>query len=84
MRILGLEITKVPKNTGDIWVRAGVAPLGLLISEMSPDELRRELAWVARELAKGNSLSVSPRDVFKRVLSFKPQLNAVKANKGAI
>ena len=70
MRLFGIEITLAPKKGTAVWVRAGLAPIGTLISEMTPDELRNELTWVADELNKGNSLMVSPRDSFKRVLSF--------------
>jgi hypothetical protein len=69
MRILGIEITKTPKPSKDIWSRAALAPMGLLISAMTPDELRRELTWVARELMKGNFLYSGINDPFKRVQS---------------
>ena len=72
MRLLGLEISRAPKKGTTVWVRSGLAPLGQLISEMRPEELRSELEWVAGELNKGNTLVISPRDKFKRVLSFQP------------
>lgn len=72
MRLFGLEITHAPKKGTAIWVRAGAAPLGTLITAMTPDELRTELTWVANELNKGNYLHVGAGDKFKRVLSFQP------------
>lgn len=71
MRLFGFEITRASKDDGAVWVRAGQAPLGLLLNQMTPDELRTELKWVAAELKKGNTLYISARDQFKRVLSSK-------------
>ena len=69
MRILGLEISRAPKRHKAVWSRASTAPMGLLISSMTPDELRRELTWVVGELQKGNYLLIGPKDSFRRVQS---------------
>lgn len=52
MRIFGFDITRVPKNDGSslLWNRSTYHENGRQISQMTPDELRRELTWVRREL----------------------------------
>ncbi len=72
MRLLGFEITRVPKQEKAVWVRASVAPLGIRITDMTPDEMRTELNWIVSQFAIGRVLHVGPKDPFRRILSSKP------------
>lgn len=69
MRILGLEITKVPEPAPAVWHRATVTPLGIRITDMSPDELRAELLWCHSRMRQGASIYMSVKSNFKRILS---------------
>ena len=72
MRLLGFEITKVPKHENTVWVRSSVAPLGMRITDMTPEEMRRELTWVVSQLSIGRVLHVGRIDTFRRIQSSKP------------
>lgn len=69
MRILGIEITRVPKDKPAVWHRATVTALGVRITDMTPDELRTELAWVLGHLEAGRSVYIGRRDPFRRILA---------------
>lgn len=78
MRLFGLEITRVPKKQPHIWSRAGRAPIGLLITEMTPDELREELTWVVERLGKGDTLFIGAQDPFRWVQALSKFNNVTK------
>jgi hypothetical protein len=69
MQLFGLEISKVPKRANTIWTRPELGPIGVLVTELTPDELRRELTWVVQQLNGGAALHVSSCDPFRRILS---------------
>ena len=69
MRLLGFEISKVPKPLTPVWHRASATPLGVRVTDMTPDQLRTELLWVKRELGQGKKVFTGPNDKFGRILS---------------
>lgn len=69
MRILGIEISRVPDSKPAIWHRASTSALGVRITDMTPDELRTELAWVLGHLEAGRVVYIGKRDPFRRVLA---------------
>ena len=51
MRILGIEISKVPKRDSTVWHRVHGQPRR--ITDLTPDELRAELKWAHDQMYAG-------------------------------
>lgn len=69
MRILGIEISLVPKAKPAVWHRASTSALGVRITDMTPDELRTELEWVLGHISAGRVVYIGRKDPFRRVLA---------------
>lgn len=57
MRILGIEISKVPKRDSTVWHRVHGQPRR--ITDLTPDELRAELKWAHDQMYAGAKLVIN-------------------------